>query len=129
MSEKSEEKAPHTSRHFSNRATLSSHPDSILAAAVDPASASLPHAGRRDLDGHFFFDRNPRAFALVLEYLRTGRAFDCAAFGVTREQILEEAEFFALRQLVQAHSVKRVLLANCSFGDLMDPGRRVFIGK
>ena len=127
MSETSEEKI--TSRDSSNRATLSGHPDSLLAAALDPASASQPHVVRRDLDGHYFFDRNPGVFALVLEYLRTGKAFDCAAFGVTREQILEEAEFFALRQLVEAYSVKRVLLAYCSFGDLMNPGHRVFMHK
>ncbi|KAL6069366.1 Pentapeptide repeat-containing protein [Balamuthia mandrillaris] len=51
-------------------------------------------------DGAYFIDRNPKAFAVILEYLRSGEVSREAFTKVGRQTLLEEAEYFLLEHLV-----------------------------
>ena len=71
---------------------------SMLAAMFDPGSGIPP--ALRDANGAYFIDRNPKAFAAILSYLRTGELFD-SYDGITMGEILCEARYFGLQGLVE----------------------------
>ncbi len=81
-------------RHFATtRTTLTSHPDSVLAKMFsDPNPAML------DEEGRYFIDRDGEVFKVILEYLRSHHLVD---FGVSKQRIRLEAEFFGLDNLIQ----------------------------
>ncbi len=58
-----------------------------------------------DENGRYFIDRNGDAFEPILEYLRSQRLLD---FGISKERVLAEAEFFGLDKLQQM-LVKKVV--------------------
>ena len=70
---------------------------STLAAMFDPESGRTP--AMRDANGAFFIDRDPKAFAAILSYLRTGELFQSYP-DATMEEVLCEAEYFGLQGLV-----------------------------
>ncbi len=61
---------------LSTRATLTSHPGSALAAMFDPDSGRPPALRDEDTGGAYFLDRNPDAFEVILEFLRTDKLFN-----------------------------------------------------
>ena len=71
--------------------TLSQYPEtSVLAAMFDQ------ECGMWDANGHYFIDRDPKAFAAILSYLRTGELFE-SYDGVTMDKVLCEAVHFGLQ--------------------------------
>ena len=82
--------------HFeTTRATLTSRPDSLLAKMFDPDS-ELPPAEVTE-DGAFFLDASPRAFAVILDWLR----YKEILFGkkVLLEDVIPVADYFGLPEL------------------------------
>ncbi len=78
--------------HFTTtRATLTSHPDSVLAKMF-----SDPNPAMMDEEGRYFIDRDGKVFKVLLEYLRSHRLVN---LGVSEERIKLEAEFFGLDKL------------------------------
>ena len=76
--------------------TLCQYPDtSVLAAMFDQESRRPPPA-LWDSNGHYFIDRDPKAFAAILSYLRTGELFE-SYDGVTMDKVLCEAVHFGLQ--------------------------------
>ena len=65
-------------------------PESMLARMCD---TELPHD--RDSDGNIFIDRNPKAFEIILEFLRTGELFE-ERMECTWRQLAVEADYFGL---------------------------------
>ena len=69
----------------------------------------------QNADGSYFIDRNPRAFAAILSYLRTRQVFPNYE-GVTRAEVACEAEYFGLAELSEelsgpsCHYHKEVLI-------------------
>ncbi|KAH7676057.1 potassium channel tetramerization domain containing 5-like protein, partial [Aphelenchoides avenae] len=78
------------------RKTLCRDPESFLAR-LDGDDSALPR--RKDKKGAYVIDREPENFAVILHYLRTG--FLKVPDGVTREELVEEAEFYNLVALVK----------------------------
>ena len=78
-----------------SKTTLTADPESMLAKMC---LTDLPH--ERDSSGNIFLDRNPKAFEIILEFLRTGKIFhqgvDC-----TLEQLEVEADFYGLVGLLE----------------------------
>ncbi len=70
------------------RTTLFSRrdPDCALNKMFDQDSGMEP-ARRDPATGAYFVDRNPDAFAVILEYLRSGESVVHLAGGVSAEQI------------------------------------------
>ena len=97
------------------RTTLGQYPEtSMLAAMFDPDSLRPP--ALRDDNGAYFIDRNPKAFAAILSYLRTGELFE-SYDGITMGEVLSEARYFGLQGLVDkirslspGHQHKHVIL-------------------
>jgi len=82
--------------YFTTSATsLMREPDSMLSRICSTEFAPGD-------DGAYFIDRDPTVFAVVLDYLRTNavRLTKC----VTAQQLLEEAQYFLLDQLVKVLS-------------------------
>jgi hypothetical protein len=77
--------------------TLCSHPYSKLAAMFNQY---IPIITRVDPNGSYFIDRNPKAFAVILDFLRTGKVFLDHA-GVSAEQVRTEAEHFHLDSMYE----------------------------
>ena len=71
-------------------------PKSRLAAMFNPADLSKRPPM---VNGAFFIDRDPAAFAVVLNFLRTGRvhADDGAGF----ERVMEEAAFLGVSGMLE----------------------------
>jgi hypothetical protein len=81
--------------HFTTTlSTLRLHSSSVLAAMFDPDRSRLLPA-LRDSSGAYFIDRDPKAFAVVLNYLRTGKVYQDRS-GISLEQLEDEADFFGL---------------------------------
>ncbi len=88
-------------RHYTTtRTTLISDPNSALAHMF-----LHPNPAMVDEDGRYFIDRNGNAFEPILEYLRSQRLLD---FGISKERVLAEAEFFGLDKLQQMLAKKVV---------------------
>ena len=50
--------------------TLLSHPDSVLARMFSNDGSAVMPPAMTDASGHYFIDRDPDAFAVILNYLR-----------------------------------------------------------
>ena len=77
------------------KTTLTVDPESMLARMCD---TELSH--ERDSNGNIFLDRNPKAFEIILEFLRTGKLFN-VGIGCTLEQLEAEADYFGLVGLLE----------------------------
>ena len=73
------------------RTTLTSVPDSLLAKMFDVAS-SLPPASTSE-DGTFRIDASPRAFTVILDWLRYKRII---LGGAEAKDVIPVADFFGL---------------------------------
>ena len=51
--------------------TLLSHPDSVLARMFSNDGSAVMPPAMTDASGHYFIDRDPDAFAVILNYLRS----------------------------------------------------------
>lgn len=71
--------------------TLASYPDSLLGAMF---SSRNRHMRRFDANGEFFFDRDPEAFRVVLNFYRTGKVLPNP--GISQELLEEEFEYFQI---------------------------------
>lgn len=69
--------------------TLQAFPDSLLGTMFSPRNR---HLRRPDKHGHYFFDRDPAAFAVVLNYYRSGKLI--APPAMSHELLLEELAYF-----------------------------------
>ena len=78
-----------------SKTTLTMDPESMLAKMCD---TELSH--ERDSRGNIFLCRNPKAFEVIVEFLRTGRLF-YKEIGVSLEQMEVEADFFGLAGLLE----------------------------
>jgi len=63
--------------------------------------STLPHSGRRDKDGRFFIDRDHTYFRWILNYLRDGYLVTAPATQQERLELLQEARYFQLQNLIQ----------------------------
>ena len=82
--------------HFeTTRATLTSCPDSLLARMFDPDS-ELPPATVTE-DGAFFLDTCPRAFTVILNWLRYKEIL--LGKEVTSKDVIPVADYFGLTEL------------------------------
>jgi len=79
--------------------TLLSHPDSVLARMFSNDGSAVMPPAMTDSGGHYFIDRDPDAFAVILNYLRTGK-FHLNGH-CTGEQLRDEAIYFGLDRLVE----------------------------
>ena len=70
---------------------------STLAAMFDPDSGRPP--AMRDANGAYFIDRDPKAFAAILSYLRTKELFESYR-DVTMAEVLCEAQYFGIQGMV-----------------------------
>ena len=76
--------------------TLGKYPDtSMLAVMFDPDSGRPPAI--QDSNGAYFIDRDPKAFEVVLRYLRNGKLYK--GYGLSNEELLDEAKFYGLTGL------------------------------
>jgi len=80
---------------LTTKTTLMKEPESFLARLVreDP---DLP--SDRDENGAFMIDRDPKYFQPILNYLRHGKII--VDDGIAVEGVLEEAEFFNIKNLM-----------------------------
>ncbi|KAI7840140.1 hypothetical protein COHA_006179 [Chlorella ohadii] len=81
------------------RATLTKHPDSMLAAMF---RGDMQATALRDEQGHPFLDRDPAHFPFVLAYLRDGHIPPLPQGLLELRQLQVEAEFFAMAELAAA---------------------------
>jgi hypothetical protein len=81
------------------RATLTKHPDSMLAAMF---RGDMQASGLRDEQGHPFLDRDPTHFPFILAYLRDGCLPPLPSGLLELQQLKVEAEFFAMAELAEA---------------------------
>jgi hypothetical protein len=79
--------------------TLCSDSNSVLAAMFNPGMTGLAPA-IKDANGAYFIDRDPKVFAVILGFLRTGKVFLDFA-GVSSEQAEVEADYFGLDGLLE----------------------------
>ena len=77
------------------RSTLMSNPDSLLAKMFDPESAISPAS--MDEDGVYRIDSSPRAFEVILNWLRYKEVLlgDCS-----KEEVEHFARYFCLQDLI-----------------------------
>jgi len=54
-------------------------------------------------DGTFFIDRNPKAFGYIMDFLRTGDMLVESRNSILRLQLLEDAEFFELPEVLKEY--------------------------
>lgn len=87
------------------RATLVSDPDSMLAKMFDPDSGWMAPAKQDGETGTTFIDRNPDAFEVILDFLRTREVFDWP--GVSSERVRCEAKYFGLDASLLAEMDRR----------------------
>ena len=77
-------------------ATLTKYPDSMLAAMF---KSERPPAMKDD-NGNFLIDRNPRAFAYILEFLRNAGLPDDIV-GCSLQEVQWEASYYGLDGLLK----------------------------
>ncbi|KAL4458267.1 hypothetical protein ABPG75_013132 [Micractinium tetrahymenae] len=80
------------------RATLTKHPDSMLAAMF----RGDMQAGLRDAQGHPFLDRDPTHFPTLLAYLRDSRIPPLPHGQLELQELRAEAEYFSMTELAAA---------------------------
>ena len=85
-----------------SKTTLTMDPESMLAKMC---TMDLPH--ERDSSGNIFICRNPKAFEVIAEFLRTGKLFH-EEIGVSLAQLEVEADFFVIVGLLEM--IKRQVL-------------------
>ena len=78
------------------RAVLTSEPDSMLAKMFEHEGAWQP--GKKDKDGAYLIDGNPKYFEPILQFLRRGKVIIDPE--VSHEGVLEEARYFGVQSLV-----------------------------
>lgn len=97
-------------RFSTSRQTLTWVPDSFFTALLSGRISSL-----RDDTGAIFIDRDPKVFAIILNYLRT---HDIDLSGTDIRTLRHEAEFYGITPLV-----KRLILCEdleqSSCGDIL----------
>lgn len=97
-------------RFSTSRQTLTWVPDSFFTALLSGRISSL-----RDDTGAIFIDRDPKVFAIILNYLRT---HDIDLSGTDIRTLRHEAEFYGIMPLV-----KRLILCEdleqSSCGDIL----------
>ena len=81
------------------RTTLGQYRETSTLAAMFDVDSGRPPA-MRDANGAYFIDRDPKAFAAILSYLRTGELFESYR-DVTMEEVLCEAQYFGLQGMVE----------------------------
>ena len=100
--------------------TLSKYPDtSMLAAMFDPDSGRPP--ALQDSNGAYFIDRNPKAFEVLLSYLRNGKLYE--GHGLTNEELIDEAKYYGLDGL----EAELTLLADMSLPAEVERKKKVLL--
>jgi hypothetical protein len=84
-------------------ATLCSDQNSVLASMFDPEKTPAI----KDLSGAYFIDRDPKAFSVLLNFLRTGQIFTMQT-GVSSAQLEVEATHFGLTGILKAMEVEKL---------------------
>ena len=79
-------------------ATLTQYPDSMLAAMFNPESERSP--AKKDGQGNYFIDRDPKPFEVILSFLRRDKLSGDMG-GCTLEQLEWEADYFRLEELLK----------------------------
>ena len=69
-----------------------------LRLLAKPCNKSKTNCTQQNEDGSYFIDRNPKAFAAILNYLRTKKVF-ARYDGVTLPEVAFEADYFGLDEL------------------------------
>ena len=78
-------------------ATLTKYPDSMLAIMFNPERR---RAAEKDDNGNFFLDRDPKAFRVILQFLRNARLpEDIVGCGI--DQVEWEADYFGLQEILK----------------------------
>ena len=85
-------------------ATLTKYPASMLAAMFNPESERPP--ARKDGQGNFFIDRDPKPFEVILSFLRRAKLRDDMG-GCTLEHLEGEADYFGLDELLKVIGERR----------------------
>lgn len=86
------------------KATVLKYPTSLLAQVLETDDS----ISTRNQSNSLFFDRNPDYFCILVDFMRTGKAFVPASLDL--EQFKEEAEFWGLPEAVtvaKTESLKR----------------------
>merc|ERR1712117_724967 len=78
--------------------TLTKYPNSLLAAMFEPDSECPP--ARKDKEGNFFIDGEPKPFEMILRFLRRGKLTEDID-GCTLEQLELEADYYGLEELLK----------------------------
>merc|ERR1712117_39880 len=78
--------------------TLTKYPNSLLAAMFEPDSERPP--ARKDKEGNFFIDGEPKPFEMILRFLRRGKLTEDID-GCTLEQLELEADYYGLEELLK----------------------------
>ena len=104
--------------HFeTTRTTLTSYPGSLLARMFDPDS-KLPPAAVTE-DGAFFLDACPRAFVVILNYLRYKEILGIGK-EVLPEDVIPVADYFGLLELsAKLEALKKPVTQNINDGDII----------
>ena len=79
-------------------ATLTKYPNSLLAAMFEPGSERPP--ARKDKEGNYFIDGEPKPFEMILRFLRRGKLTEDID-GCTLEQLELEADYYGLEELLK----------------------------
>ena len=79
-------------------ATLTKYPNSLLAAMFEPGSERPP--ARKDKEGNFFIDGEPKPFETILRFLRRGKLTEDID-GCTLEKLELEADYYGLEELLK----------------------------
>lgn len=64
-------------------------------------------------DGSIFIDRNPKHFSYILEFLRNGKRFQAPSTQQEKDELLLEAQFYGLSDLIKA--LRRFRVAETHF--------------
>ena len=106
------------------RGTLTSAPESLLAKMFDPDSERPPAALSED--GYYLIDACPRAFAIILNWLRYKEVLDKE---VNPETVIPVADYFGLTELsAKLEAVKKPVIENNNDVNIirLDVGGQVF---
>ena len=87
------------SLYCTTRTTLTADPYSLLGKMFDEDS-SFRAAAMKDDSGAYFIDRDGQIFAVIIEFLRSGKLWKWPQF--ERRRILYEAEYYGLQSLIDA---------------------------